>query len=412
MSFKDVQCSESAVWALTASGTVVVWQGLTQLLASGGTVAEPPCRGAHILGGLDLPVRAMSVGPTHASFLQEDGELYCIGNNRCGQCGVHPSKHGEVVSKCRRQEFPRHITPIAMTHCGRSHTVAIGAEGQVLAWGDDSKIQLGLGDTRSNLEDDRPRTGSRGFLNKLRTGQEMAVSPTMRYGPGGSPNDPSYPSFSRAPSRTPGKYGEFEAHYQWKPALAMEIPLEFQRQAHGIPYPPPDGLLCGDDFTVLIVRDSPDWYPPEEETNRLFCCGENGKGQCGRALQRSQQTFAAVRLPRCSRTISASCGSAHCLALLSRTRSPRKLELWMWGTNEKGQAGSGKLGGTVCPAARLRLPRDARIELAWCGFSSSAAICSERLRRSRSSVDSRDEESLDDAETSEEIKASPARRNI
>ncbi len=58
----------------------------------------------------------------------------------------------------------------------------------------------------------------------------------------------------------------------------------------GIPYPPPSDLKCGDDFTLVLVgtrldcldvvfvpgilgmlhplevRDSPDWYPPEEES--------------------------------------------------------------------------------------------------------------------------------------------------
>lgn len=31
----------------------------------------------------------------------------------------------------------------------------------------------------------------------------------------------------------------------------------------------------------------------------------------------------------------------------------------------------------TCPAARIRLPRGTRVEAAWGGFSSSAAICSD-----------------------------------
>jgi len=310
----------------------------------------------------------MAVGATHAVFISDVGELYCLGSNRYGECGADPSKH-PVAATCRRVQLPRHCSPIAFADCGRLHSVAVGAEGQSLAWGDDSKIQLGLGDTRSNVGDERPWSGSRGYLNYIQGGEGMAPSGALRGGP-------DAPTFSRARSTSSKKYGEFEAHFQWRPSLMMEIPLEFERQAHGTPYPAPDRVVCGDDFTILVVRDSPDWYPPEEESNRLFCCGENGKGQCGRSLQAMQQTFAATRLPRCSRTTGISCGSAHCLALLTRARSTKR-ELWTWGSNDHGQAGGAK-SGPVCPAARLRLPRDARLEAVWCGFANSAVICSDR----------------------------------
>ena len=32
------------------------------------------------------PVARMSVAPSHAAFLTEDGALWCLGDNRCGQC--------------------------------------------------------------------------------------------------------------------------------------------------------------------------------------------------------------------------------------------------------------------------------------------------------------------------------------
>ncbi|CAJ1365473.1 unnamed protein product [Effrenium voratum] len=156
------------------------------------------------------------------------------------------------------------------------------------------------------------------------------------------------------------KYGDFESHQQIKPATMMDIPLEPERQVHGTPYPPPSDVRCGGDFTLLLVRDSPDWYPPEEESQRLFCCGENGKGQCGRSLQQQQQVFAACKLPRNSKMLGFSCGSDHCVAVIKRIDS-RKQELWCWGHNAEGQAG-GSNSGAVCPAARLRLPRGARVE--------------------------------------------------
>ncbi|CAE8581506.1 unnamed protein product, partial [Polarella glacialis] len=131
------------------------------------------------------------------------------------------------------------------------------------------------------------------------------------------------------------------------------------------------------------VRDSPDWFAPEEDSNRVFGCGENGRGQCGRNLQQQQQIFAACKLPKNSALLGLSCGSEHCVALLRRVGS-RKRELWCWGCNEYGQAG-GSNSGVVCPASRVRL-RGLQLEAVACGFSSSAVICSSREKAALSAV--------------------------
>eukprot|EP00913_Durusdinium_trenchii_P024082 g22617.t1 len=55
-------------------------------------------------------------------------------------------------------------------------SVAVGAEGQCLSWGDDSKIQLGLGDTRSAVGEERPSSGSRGFLRQRQTGEAGSLN--------------------------------------------------------------------------------------------------------------------------------------------------------------------------------------------------------------------------------------------
>jgi len=381
--FQDVQCSETAIWALTNEGEVIVWERIPSVIMerASSPAAGPSAqliRGGKRIGGMDQPCRQMAIGASHAVFLSEDGDCYCLGSNRCGECGADPAKHG-AASACRLMRFPRHVNPVVRVGAGRSHSVVLGAEGQVLAWGDDSKIQLGLGDTRSNVGDERPWEGSRGFHRMKETGEPMAQAAVLRHGPQGA-------SSSRARGTSAKRYGEFEAHVQWQPAFSMEIPLEYERQVHGIPYPPPDFLLCGDDFTLLQVRDSPDWFAPQEESNRIFCCGENGKGQCGRSLQSSQQIFSATKLPKCSSTQSVSCGSNHCAVVLQRV-GHRKRELWAWGNNEQGQAGSSSTA-VVCPANRVKVARDARVESAFCGFSTSAAICTQMPIKPKQAKDS------------------------
>eukprot|EP00929_Paragymnodinium_shiwhaense_P112518 TRINITY_DN80778_c0_g1_i1.p1 TRINITY_DN80778_c0_g1~~TRINITY_DN80778_c0_g1_i1.p1 ORF type:complete len:574 (+),score=28.61 TRINITY_DN80778_c0_g1_i1:86-1807(+) len=372
----DVQCSESAVWGLTSDGRVVVWQRVPEMLAdavsSSSARRNTPFRGQYV-GNPEIAVKSISIGSKHAAFLTEGNGVHCLGDNQYGQCAADPSKRGSV-GPGHRVRFPRHSDPVLQVHCGQAHTVAIGAEGQCLAWGDDSSIQLGLGDTRSNQGDDRPFTGSRGYINFLKTGQPMAMPDII-------PDRTSYIIDDKGKVIQPEKYGEYQPHFQWRPSLMMEIPLEYARQVHGTPYPPPERMECGDNFTILTVRDSPDWYPPEEQSNRLFCCGENVMGQCGRSKQASQQMLAAVRLPKPSRTSQVSCGAAHCVAVLQRVGTGayrRGPELWSWGANNYGQTGGGKQVMAVCPASGVKLPcSGVRPEGVWCGCNNSAVICSE-----------------------------------
>ena len=67
-------------------------------------------------------------------------------------------------------------------------------------------------------------------------------------------------------------------------------------------------LVCSSgtsqDFTMSVLRDSPDWYAAwaarlrafsfdvrSDATSVVFGCGENGSGQCGRSMHQQQQAL-------------------------------------------------------------------------------------------------------------------------
>lgn len=368
--FRDVQCSESTIWAVTEDGQVVVWEQVPAMMAE---ACDRPFRKGRVVHGLGK-VRHMAVGSGHAAFITDEGGICCIGRNNLGQCALDP-KLSEAATKVVTVPFPSYMLPAQHVACGKAHTTVVTALGTAFAWGDDSRIQLGCGDTRSKDGDNRPWSGGRGYIQFREAGVPMAPSSVSLEG-GAKP-------FAKGIMQRGVYYAEHHPHLQWRPVAMQELPLEFERQVHGTPYPPPDGILCGDEFTALVVKDSPDWYAPEEETNRVFCCGENSQGQCGRSSQTQQQTFGAVKLPRCSKTEVVSCGSNHCMAILRRMETPFKREVWTWGSNARGQVGVAKTG-CICPAARLRLPQNARAEAAFCGFDSSGVICSLKKRRGSS----------------------------
>eukprot|EP00439_Symbiodinium_sp_Y106_P030514 s2831_g3.t1 len=58
------------------------------------------CTGGRRLG-LSEAVMQMSVGVSHAAFLTKAGEVYCLGRNSCGECGVDPAVRN-VAATCTR----------------------------------------------------------------------------------------------------------------------------------------------------------------------------------------------------------------------------------------------------------------------------------------------------------------------
>lgn len=373
--FVDVQCSSDHVFFLTAKGHALVVPGIVTLLrehaeTAGATASDKPLLvEAKLLPGLPQPgrlsivtgaqgIKQMSIGLEHAAFVTSRGALICIGGNEWGQCGEKPPRDkamGALEEKQRVEtenpvvvSFPENAGPIVSATVGGRHTVAMDAHGQAFSFGDDRRIQLGLGDTRSGGVDERNALGKlhRDYLGGKDTKTEMKRAVTYRY---------------------------YDQHMQAAPVQTVPPP------AHNRPeYPPPSFMACGEDFTIFAHRDSPDWYSEDQETNVLFCCGENAEGQCGRNKQNQQQPWQLVRLPKRSKTAAVACGQGHSLCLLTTG------QLFGWGLNQQGELGIGHRAAQ-CPPVRVRIKDWRQVEdpdensrtitAVSCGFRNSAVIC-------------------------------------
>lgn len=262
--------------------------------------------------------------------------------------------HVETVTPVN-VSFPKNASKITSVSVGGHHTVAMDDLGQAFSFGDDRRIQLGLGDTRTNGSDERNAVGviTREALGG--TGAKSDLKQRVQY-----------------------KY--YDPHMQASP-VEMTPPPSQNRPA----YPPPFVVVCGQDFTVTGHRDSPDWYSKDKETNVLFCCGENGEGQCGRNRQQQQQSWQLVRLPKRSKPIAVSCGQGHSLAQMASG------EIWAWGMNQQGELGQGSRASRDTPVkvvldpdidlpAGSNLPTGEggptrKVVAVACGFRNSGCIC-------------------------------------
>jgi len=306
-----------------------------------------PGRWSWLQGRRSSGVKQMSIGLEHACFVTRRGELFCVGGNEWGQCGqvppVQKGLQGALEERVRhevmwphRVSFPEDAGKIDTVAVGGRHSVAMDVDGRAYAFGDDRRIQLGLGDTRSQGVDDRHAYG---VLNRDHLG---GVKP-------------------QAQIKRRVAYRYYDPHMQAAPAEVIP-PVAYNRPA----FPQPSYITCGEDFTIAIHRDSPDWYSDEQETNLVFCCGENGVGQCGRNLQQQQQVWLAAKLPKHSRTTNVVCGQGHCMALLTTGKA------YAWGENLQGTLGKGGRANSSTP---LLVDLPGTVVSVACGFRNSAAIC-------------------------------------
>ncbi|KAM8903194.1 E3 ISG15--protein ligase HERC5-like isoform 2-T2 [Spinachia spinachia] len=93
-----------------------------------------------------LGVSFISCGEAHTAVLTQHGEVFTFGEGSCGQLG-HNSSADEVT--------PRRVDgldgPATQIACGRRHTLVLGTSGQMWAFGNGSKGQIGTGRSEDSL---------------------------------------------------------------------------------------------------------------------------------------------------------------------------------------------------------------------------------------------------------------------
>ncbi|OEH74498.1 hypothetical protein cyc_03942 [Cyclospora cayetanensis] len=288
-------------------------------------------------------ISSMAIGAYHAAFVSKNGRLYagalagclclvlrlppvsaavCCGDNLYGQCGLKPTDSTARHVAMREVVLPGEAKAAAAA-CGERHTLVLSSSGDTFAFGDDSKIQLAIGDTRGQ------------------GGADVGTTYKERIDMAGV----------KAPMRRGATYGLLERHIQHCPIPSLKPPACISPEAaRGVAT-----AVAASDFSSLILYQDIAAHGGIPR-NVLLCCGEAARGQCGRTLQQQQQTLLPVQLPASvspplmSPLVSdVSCGSSHCLMALNQKH------LVGWGFNDKGQVGAGPRG-IVSPARCVRLP--------------------------------------------------------
>lgn len=320
LGLKDIQCSKNDVYLLRSDGAVYVIRDISVLLNhNDDPKLEKVDFQTYIPSSRTPKVINMSVGDSHAAFVTEDGELYCIGNNEYGQCGARPSniirestflvyqpeddKSDDEIS-LNRVTFNEGVK-IRNVVCGGRHTICIDDENNIYTFGDDSSVQLFLGDTRgrSLLEQELYKD----YFKKHENRNDTSIA-----------------------------YGQKERHLQYNPIKINDVgPI---KRFNDLIKKSTITVTAGDDFTIIVLT------PKDGDSlgSTVFASGGNKFSQCG-SLDVRIHKAQTVKFPKESKITAATCGSNHCLALLESNG------LLAWGNNSSGQLIIPKKGCITSP---------------------------------------------------------------
>jgi Regulator of chromosome condensation (RCC1) repeat len=98
------------------------------------------------------PVRSVRCSAAHTTVLTEDGQVYCFGSNRWGQCAVEQHKDDQGIHFFDPVPvmLPGLVGTVASIDSGLQHCIALSTTGQVFVWGKGNHGQLGNGTFESS----------------------------------------------------------------------------------------------------------------------------------------------------------------------------------------------------------------------------------------------------------------------
>jgi alpha-tubulin suppressor-like RCC1 family protein len=231
------------------------------------------------------------------------------GNGQLGTGTLHSAKLPVKVS------LPTGVT-ITQVRTGCTDTVALTSAGQVYAWGQNNKGQLGDGTTATRTTPVRVQLPAGVKATAVRAGcrDNLALTSKGRvYAWGNNAN---------------GELGDGTHHNRHKP-VPVKLPTGATVKA----------ISAGCDHALAITS-----------SGGLLAWGYNGAGQVGDGTMKSRAKPVHVKLPTGATTTIVAAGCSHSIALTSAG-------LFGWGLNTNGQLGNGTMQSSDAPVPIIILRR-------------------------------------------------------
>ncbi|MDR2571691.1 MAG: hypothetical protein LBD23_15550 [Oscillospiraceae bacterium] len=227
--------------------------------------------------------QTISICSGHSIALTANGNMWAWGNNEWGQLG-----DGDTMSSFIRKVK---LNGIISVSAGYKHTIALKNNGDLYAWGCNSRGQLGVGTSKQRYIKPQMIMSD---VASISTGFEYSVALKLNG------------SLWAWGSSSEGQLGDGSTKKRSIPVKIMDDVVSFS---------------CGEYHTVAITSDG-----------KLWVWGNNEYGQLGDGTTINR--YLPLKLIMDS-VVSASAGDGHTMAITIGG------QLWVWGWNDYGQLGNG-----------------------------------------------------------------------
>ncbi len=241
---------------------------------------------------------AVTAGQFHSLAIGSDGKLYAWGYNGQGQLGDGTTTYQRTTPV--QVNLPSGVSPVAVT-AGQYHSLAIGSDGKLYAWGDNFNGQLGDGTTTRRTTPVQVNLPSGVSAVAVTAGE----SHSLAIGSDGKLYAWGWNDF--------GQLGDGTNNQRTLP-VQVTLPSGVSHVA----------VTAGDFHSLAIGSDG-----------KLYAWGRNIEGQLGDGTTTNRTTPVQVNLPSGVSPAAVTAGQFHSLAIGSDGK------LYAWGYNDFGQLGDG-----------------------------------------------------------------------
>lgn len=255
----------------------------------------------------DIPsgvsIEQVSAGGNHTLALGSDGKVYAWGSNDYGQLGNGDMENSTTARRVVSESIPEGVV-LTEVHAGWDFSLALASNGQLFAWGRNDFGQLGNGTNSSQLTP-QPVTAAGVRFCRMAAGRfhSLAIASNGKAWAWGANSLGQLGTGTTDPRALPA------------PILPGEMPTQTTVLE----------VAAGWAHSVLIGDD-----------NRVYSVGANSSGQLGNGSQYNQRLpVTVIGLPTNSAVRSVSAGASFTLVLTEDGK------LFGWGANESGQLGTG-----------------------------------------------------------------------
>ena len=248
-------------------------------------------------------VSQVTAGDMHSLAISSDGEVYSFGWGAAGRLGLESAPFGAQTTPSRLEALAG--VRIAQVSAGSTHSLAVGEEGELYAWGVAAYGRLGLGKdelegapVQSRLLPEQVRVGGGVNVWQASAGDTHSLIVAT---------DGSLYSFGNGGY---GRLGHGDEDNRWEPTLVRALRYT------------PVAYACAGMAHSLIHLDAGGVM--------TFGCGNYGVlGHTD-----TQNKLVPTAIPGLNNVVAVTTGAAHAVACLADG------QLWSWGSNEFGQLGS------------------------------------------------------------------------